>query len=148
MNLVAPISTLMTTNLITVTPDDSLETVKKCLEDNNIHHIPVVHYTSIVGIISSTDFKNFMRGFSRNEEDSLLENVRLRAWRAEDIMTKKLAKVDSKDTIATVLEVFKTNRIHALPVVDEGELVGIVTTYDVISALAAEPIRLEDYQKK
>ncbi|MEZ4987223.1 MAG: CBS domain-containing protein [Saprospiraceae bacterium] len=108
----------------------------------------MVHAKQIVGIISSTDFKHFMRGFSRNEEDGLLENVRLRAWKAEDIMTKKLAKVEPQDMVRTVLEVFRTNRIHALPVVEKGELVGIVTTYDIISAIANEPIRLEDYGKR
>ena len=45
------------------------------------------------------------------------------------------------------LEVFKTNRIHALPVEENGELVGIVTTYDIICALAEEEIKLEDYNR-
>jgi CBS domain-containing protein len=44
------------------------------------------------------------------------------------------------------LEVFKENLFHALPVVEEGNLVGIITTYDIISRLADEPITLADYK--
>ena len=71
----------------------------------------------------------------------------MRAWKAEDIMTSKLAKVESTDPIRTALEVFKTNRIHALPVEENHELVGIITTYDIICALAEEPIHLDDYKR-
>lgn len=147
MNIVAPVSTIMSTRLVTVTPEDNLEKVRACFEENNIHHLPVVRYKQIVGIISSTDFNHFLRGFTRNEHDSLLEGVRLRAWKAQDIMTEGLAKVESNDPIRTTLEVFKTNRIHALPVEENGQLVGIITTYDIISALAEEPIRLIDYKQ-
>ncbi|MEL7249529.1 MAG: CBS domain-containing protein [Bacteroidota bacterium] len=148
MNIVAPVSSIMSTRLITVNPDDNLEKVKACFDENNIHHLPVVRYKQIVGIISSTDFNHFLRGFTRNEHDSLLESVRLRAWKAEDIMTEGLAKVETTDPIRTILEVFKTNRIHALPVEQNNELVGIVTTYDIIGALAEEPIQLEDYKQR
>lgn len=147
MNIVAPVSSIMSTRLITVNPDDNLEKVKTCFEENNIHHLPVVRYKRIIGIISSTDFNHFLRGFTRNEHDSLLESVRLRAWKAEDIMTEGLAKVETTDPIRTALEVFKTNKVHALPVEENNELVGIVTTYDIICALAEEPIQLEDYKK-
>ncbi|MEL6971967.1 MAG: CBS domain-containing protein [Bacteroidota bacterium] len=148
MNIVAPVSSIMSTRLITVNPDDNLEKVKACFDENNIHHLPVVRYKQIVGIISSTDFNHFLRGFTRNEHDSLLESVRLRAWKAEDIMTEGLAKVETTDPIRTILEVFKSNRIHALPVEQNNELVGIVTTYDIIGALAEEPIQLEDYKQR
>jgi acetoin utilization protein AcuB len=76
-----------------------------------------------------------------------LTNNRLKTWEAEDIMSTKLAKVESSDAIRTALEVFKINRFHALPVVDNDELVGIVTPLDIVIALANEPISLGDYQK-
>ena len=70
MNIVAPVSTLMSTRLITVSPDDNLEKVKTCFDENNIHHLPVVSYKKIVGIISSSDFNHFLRGFARSEHDN------------------------------------------------------------------------------
>lgn len=146
MNIIAPISTIMTERLITVNPDDSLEVVKKHFSEHNIHHLPVVLGREIIGIVSSTDFNHFLRGFEHNKKDHLTENIRLQSWKVQEIMTEKLAKLDASDPIRTALEVFKTNRIHALPVLKDGELVGIVTTYDIISKLAMEPMKLEDYE--
>ena len=62
-------------------------------------------------------------------------------------MSTKLAKVNPEDRLAVVIEIFKDNLIHALPVVnDEDELVGIVTTHDLIQQLAKEKINDLDYQ--
>ena len=141
MNVLAPVKTLMTTNLITVAPEDKLTVVKEIFEKNKIHHIPVVHGKEMIGLISKTDFVYFMRGFNRSEEDKFVNEARLRAYKAEDIMTKGLAKLNPNARINVALEIFMENRFHAVPVVEEnGELVGIVTTFDIIKALAAEEI--------
>lgn len=142
MNVLAPVKTLMTTNLITVNPADKLIKIKEIFDNNKIHHIPVVNYKQIVGLVSKTDFVYFMRGFSRNEEDRFVNEARLRAYKAEDIMTKGLAKLTPNQRINVALEIFLENRFHAIPVVEEksGELVGIVTTFDIIKALASEEV--------
>lgn len=141
MNVLAPVKTLMTTKLITVTPDDKLTLVKEIFEKNKIHHIPVVRYKEMVGLISKTDFVYFLRGFNRNEEDKFVNEARLRAYKAEDIMTKGLAKLSPNERINVALEIFLENRFHAVPVVEEnGELAGIVTTFDIIKALASEEV--------
>jgi acetoin utilization protein AcuB len=147
MNVLAPISTIMTTKLIAVNPDDSLAEVRDIFEKHNIHHLPVVRYKKIIGMVSKTDFVHFLHGFKGNEMDRFIDETRLRSWKVEEIMTKGLAKVDSKEPIRTALEVFKVNRFHALPVVDDDELVGIITTFDIIKILSDEPVPLENYQK-
>lgn len=146
MNIVAPVASIMTKDLITVNPEDSLEIVKQCFDKHTIHHLPVVRYQQIVGIISIQDLKFFLRGTAKNTTDDVIEAMRLRSWKAKDIMTEKLAKLDVADSIRTALDVFKTNRLHALPVLEKDKLVGIVTTYDIISALANEPVSLADYK--
>ena len=138
----------MAKQLITIEPTDPLRNVKQIFEDHNIHHIPVVKYKKIVGIISKTDFNQFMHRMPKSSTvgDSLIENTRLDSWKVKDIMTEGLAKVDSKEPIRTALDLFRLNRFHALPVVDDDELVGMVTTFDIIDTLADEPVRLEDYK--
>ncbi len=147
MNVLAPVSSIMSKRLYTVSPDDSLEVVKELFDEHPIHHIPVVRYKQIIGIVSKTDFLHFLHGFKGNDMDKFLDQTRLRAWKAEEIMTKGLAKIDSQEPIRTVLDVFLVNRFHAIPIVDEGELVGIVTTFDVMRELAGEPVPLENYEK-
>lgn len=137
MNILDPVSTIMTTDLITVSPEDSLKDVKANFEGRKIHHLPVVDNGNIIGIISKSDFLYFMRGYTNSETDAFINDSRLSAYQAKDIMTKGLAKVEPSDRINVALEVFKENLFHAIPVVDNGnQLVGIVTTYDIIKKLA------------
>ncbi|MCB9081099.1 MAG: CBS domain-containing protein [Lewinellaceae bacterium] len=143
MNVLAPVKSIMSTGLITVNPADKLTVVKEVFDTHNIHHIPVVRFKEIVGIISKTDFLHFMRGFSRNDEDRFVNYARLRAYSAEDIMTKGLAKLTPNDRINVALEIFLANRFHAIPVTENNDLVGIVTTFDIIKALAVEEISPE-----
>ena len=140
MNVLAPIKTIMSSDLITVNPVDKLTLVKEIFDEHNIHHIPVVRFKELVGIISKTDFLHFLRGFSPNDEDRFVNYARLRAYTAEEIMTKGLAKLDPDDRINVALEIFLVNRFHAIPVVKNDELVGILTTYDVIKTLAKENV--------
>lgn len=143
MNLLAPVSTLMTTKLITVHPTDKLTVVKDLFDKNKIHHLPVVKYKEIVGMVSKTDLLSFLKGFESDSYDNYMNDVRLKNYTAEDIMTKGLAKLEPSDRINVALEVFKENLFHALPVVEDGELVGILTTFDIIRALANEPAKSE-----
>ncbi len=138
MDILAPVSSIMSTNLVTVTPEDSLYLAKELMDKHRIHHLPVVRFREIVGIISYSDLLYFLKGLGQDTSDNLMNEIRLKNYKAKSIMTVGLAKLESTDRINVALEVFKTNRFHALPIVDNGELVGIVTTYDIIIKLAEE----------
>lgn len=142
MNLFAPISSLMTDHkhLVTVSPDEPLTRVKEIFETYSFHHLPVVRFREIVGIISKTDFEHFMGGGSMYEDDRFINEMRLHNATAQDIMTKRLGKVESADRLNVAVEIFTINRFHALPVVDEGELVGIITPFDILKALGEEKV--------
>lgn len=136
MNVLTPISEIMSKNLITVGEKDKLAAVKEIFDKYNIHHIPVVRFRTIVGMVSKSDYLYFVRGFSQNEEDKFVNESRLRSYTVDEIMTTRLAKILPTDRINVALEIFSINRFHAIPVVENDELVGIVTTHDIISALA------------
>lgn len=124
-----PVSTIMAKHLHTVAPNDTLSFVKDIFEKHNIHHIPVVRYKELVGMISKTDFLLVTHS---PIEDAPADLSILDKHTAEEIMTKRLAKVEPADQIGTVAEVLLTNMFHAVPVVDGNELVGLVTSFDVI----------------
>jgi acetoin utilization protein AcuB len=146
MNLLVPISRLMSTDLVTVTPNEPLMTVKEKFDEHHFHHIPVVEYKKIVGIISKSDLLYFLKGVRINDDtEQFFNNSRLSHYAAKDIMTVRLATVSSNEPVRTAIDVFKENLFHALPVVDNGDLVGIITTHDIIAAIADERISLMDY---
>jgi acetoin utilization protein AcuB len=145
MNLFAPVSDIMTSQLYTVSSEDNLATVKEIFDKHRIHHVPVVHVRQLVGMISKSDFENFLGGVGKFKDDQFIANARLEHTKAKDIMISKLAKVESTDRINVVVEVFCKNLFHALPVVDNDELVGIVTPFDILKMLREEkPVHPED----
>ncbi len=141
MNILAPVKTIMSTKLLTVNPEDKLSRIQELFDQHNIHHLPVVRFRELVGLVSKTDFLHFIRGFNQNEEDRFVNEARMRAYTAQDIMTTGLAKLSPNDRINVALELFMVNRFHAIPIVaDNNDLVGILTTFDIIKAVSQEEV--------
>ena len=138
MDFTAPISQFMTRKLITVMPTDKLSQVKEIFDTTRIHHIPVVHYTKLLGIISRSDILSFLEANDKGKHNRPVESTRLQSFTAEDVMTKGIASLSSEDRINVALEVFAENLFHAIPVIDDGELVGMLTPFDIIKALREE----------
>lgn len=120
-----PISSIMTTEVITVSPEATFNEVKKILFSNRIHHLPVVEKEQLVGIITSYDLVKKGDCLTNFGEDPI-----------KDDMTTKIAKLLPSDKVGTAAEVFLENMFHGIPIVnDDNELVGIVTTHDILMHL-------------
>ncbi len=132
-----PLSEIMTIDLITVSADTKISEIKTIFDTNRIHHIPVVKYRQLLGIISKTDLLHYIKGVVGQRKDNVeLNKDLLENYCAEDIMTTGIAKLASTERIAVAIEVFKENLFHAIPIVDGNLLTGIVTTYDIIAFAA------------
>lgn len=138
MDFTAPVSKFMTRKLVTVMPTDRLTMVQEIFNNQRIHHLPVVRYTTLVGLISKTDLMHFLRGVELTPYDRLVEESRLNHYTAEDIMTKGIATLESSERVNVALQLFTENLFHAIPIVDNGELVGMLTTFDIIKTLVEE----------
>jgi len=138
MNLLAPVSTIMTENLITVGPEDNLKKVQEIFETKNIHHIPVIDKGQLTGILSKSDYLFYRRGFVSDNYDNDLDQLRLKTGKVKEIMTTGLAKLEPNDRIQAAVEIFKENLFHAIPIVNDGYLKGIVTTLDIINHLSKD----------
>jgi acetoin utilization protein AcuB len=138
MDFTAPVSDFMTRKLVTVIPGDKMSVVKEIFDTQRIHHIPVVRYTTLVGFISKTDFMHFLRGIELSPYDKLVENSRMHHYTVEDVMTTGIATIESTTRLNVALQIFSENLFHAIPIVDNGELVGIITTFDIIKILVDE----------
>jgi CBS domain-containing protein len=79
-----------------------------------------------------------MGGMSRYSDDKFMNNHRLERTKSSELMITKLAKLEPDDRINVAIEVFCKNMFHALPVVENGELVGIVTPFDILKILQVE----------
>lgn len=145
MNLLNSVSSIMTPNPICVDLNEILTVVDRIFKENRIHHLPVISGDKLVGMISKSDFLFFKRGFSE-EQSKLEDEVRMNNYLAKDIMTKRLAKLEPDDKINVALEVFKENLFHALPIVENDRIVGILSTFDIIKKLAIDSEATASYE--
>jgi len=133
MNELSPIKDIMSVNLITVSPETSISEIEDIFNKNKIHHLPVKQGKKLVGMISKSDYLYFKRGFNDLKIEEDYDKLRLGRETASSIMTKGLAVLESTSRIGVAIEIFKENLFHAIPIVDNGELKGIITTFDLIS---------------
>ena len=132
-----PISDIMAKVIIAVPPTKKLSEVNQLFTDYNIRHIPVVEGNRLIGIISKNDILKI--GYSNSGMDQEALNAIYDAYSLEDFMTKNPVVVTDEAYIKEVAELFSKQRFHSLPIIDkEGDLVGIVTTTDLIKYLVEQ----------
>lgn len=138
MNLSDPISKIMTKNLITLRPHDSVAEAAKIFDAHGIHHIPVIEHDELVGMVSKSDYLFFKRGFLDDKTDERIEEIRMNNYELSDIMTNSIQTIVASEPIKKALAWFHKNEFHALPVVEDDQLVGLVTTFDIIDEILQE----------
>ena len=135
MKLEVPVSYIMTKNLVLLNTTDGLEKAEFLMKKHQIRHIPVVDNKKIVGILSQTDLLRLSFADSYNSEHNESELDVYNLLSVTQIMRKNLTCISSTTSIYKVAKLLKEHEFHALPVVDNDEIVGIVTTTDLITYL-------------
>lgn len=126
------ISTIMTKDVLTVGVNQSLHDVNEIFGKHHIRHLPVVSGSELVGIISQTDILRISFGntFGEGQEDAdqtIFDMLTIR-----QVMKHYPMIIGQNQTIREAAEIFTEQEFHALPVLDEDKIVGIVTTTDII----------------
>ena len=123
-----PITTIMTKNIVSVSSEQSILDVKHIYEKKDFHHhIPVVENGKLVGMVSLIDFMYNIAGAGIDDDNKIYSELKVK-----DIMTKKPYYLNTNATIEDVAKVLAKGRYHAVPIVEEGNIKGIVSTADII----------------
>ena len=139
------LDTIMSIDLVTVGPDDSLETARRLMHDERIHHLPVVDREDrLVGLVSLTNVLAATDSFLRDEESKIpLDEIPIR-----DVMVTEVITVDEHAGIRQAALFLEKHKIGCLPVVTDGRLKGIITDTDFVGVLEQiediEPDEFED----
>ena len=142
MKRLEPVSKIMTKKLITLDLKDDLYKAEKLFKENHIRHIPIVKDEHIIGMLSYTDLERISFLDSYDSKETKIDNAIYNMLSIGQIMVKNPVKINSSVTIKSVVEILAKNEFHALPVVENGILVGIVTTTDILNYLL-EQYKLE-----
>lgn len=130
-----PVSTIMTKNIISLNSTDKLDTAEKLFKEHHIRHIPVVDGSKIIGMLSLTDLLRISFADGAYQDESEVETIVYNMFTIPQVMAKNLKSVSTNTTIKEVAEILAKNEFHALPVIEDDNLVGIVTTTDLIKYL-------------
>lgn len=122
---------VMTGSVVTLGPDETLRDAINLLRSKRIRHLPVVEERKLVGIVTDRDVKratpSVLSGVGEDEYDNALVTIRVAQF-----MTREPITVSGKSQLKAAVEIFIDKKVGALPVVDNGHLIGILTEIDIL----------------
>lgn len=135
-----PVARIMTETVVVIEVDRPVSEALDCFLQYPIHHLPVVRDNRLVGMLSSADLIKLEYFAPRGTGDraSFLDA----RFRIEQIMRTPVTSRPASTSVVEVANLIIESGVHALPVVDDHDVViGIVTTTDIIRSLLHGPPR-------
>ena len=127
------VSVIMTKQPFCVTLKNSLSEVEQLMKANFIRHAPVVDGHRLIGMISKTDLERI--SFLEIDGEKVTKSKYYDLFTVEQVMTKSVHCIQEDDFIKDAAEILSLGSFHALPVLRDDELIGIVTSTDLINYL-------------
>lgn len=126
----------MTKNVVCISPEQYLLDVKHIYEKKKWHHhIPVIKNEALVGMVSLIDFMYHISGAGISDEHKIYKELKVK-----DIMTQKPFYLTTAATIEDAAKVLAKGYYHAIPILENKKIVGIVSTADIIKFFLEETI--------
>lgn len=121
---------IMSTNLITLPPSGTLAEARELMQEHRIHHIPVVDESGdLVGLVTLTNLLAATDSVLRKTDNRIhASDIGIR-----DVMVTEVATVDRNASLRQAALFLEKHRIGCLPVVDDGQLCGIITETDFVA---------------
>jgi len=131
------VSQWMTKSVMTIKPKDTLRHARERLAKYRINQIPVVVNDKLVGIVTDRDvrdaYPSSLRLFYGKDIDEFGDSHTV-----EEVMTYNVVVISPQTSLREAAQRLRRQRFGALPVVENGKLVGIITRSDLLDALLAE----------
>ena len=116
------------TDVWTIAPDATVYDALRQLADRNVGALVVVEDGRVCGILSERDYARKIALLSRASQDTSVA----------EIMTADVKTVTRDRTVSECMNTMTERHIRHLPVVEDGELVGLISVGDIVKAVIAE----------
>ena len=129
---------IMIKDVITTTPGTPIESCSKIMVRNNLRRIPVVEEGKLIGIVTSTDILRFFGDkemFASMTSNSGLDVLKRKI---SEIIKPNILVTESTVRLGDLCELLAEKNIGGVPVVDDDQLVGIVTERDILNTVLKE----------
>ena len=121
---------IMTSNVITISSDTLMVEAGKMMEFHKIERLPVVDRGKLVGTVTRRTLDksgpSAATSLARWELNYLLSKITVK-----EIMKREVVTVTPDSTVESAIATAQSNKVGSLPVVEDGKVVGIVTTNDI-----------------
>ena len=129
------VTKIMSTNVAVIQEGQALSEVRTIMCNLDIHHVPIVNGTKLVGLVSFTDMMKINLVVNGADERSIGAIID-QQFKITDVMSSKLTTIRNTETIRQAAELLIEGHFHSLPVIDSADnIVGIVTSTDLIKYL-------------
>ncbi len=123
-------------NVVVAKPENNLSQVLDFFTELKIQHLPVCeNENELVGIISVNDLLRFIHD-KLKEGKAINESVLKNSYTAKDVMTLNPVSLTTANSIDDALEILGGGKFQAVPVCEDGKIVGIVTNKDLVKHLS------------
>jgi CBS domain-containing protein len=134
MKLSAPISDLMTKNVVCVSPNQKILDLKHIYEKQQFHHhIPVTENDKLVGMVSLIDFMRAIHTATLDDTEVVYHTLCVK-----DIMTENTVSMAENTPIKEVAEILAKGQFHSIVITENNAVKGIVTTADLLRFFLSE----------
>ncbi len=121
---------VMTTDPVSIAPEDSIQQASDIMDEENIRQLPVTNEKELIGIITDRDIRSFLGGRSLSYLEA--QEVAIKT-KIASVMTDKPITLSPEDDIREAVELLLEEKVGGIPVVDPGVgLMGIITYVDVL----------------
>jgi CBS domain-containing protein len=128
----------MTRRVRSVKPLDSIEHARQLMEDHRINQLPVVVDGRLVGIITDRNLRDaYPSVFESSERRHQVRAADPSKITVDMVMTADVMTFGPKDSLVDAARLMRRERIGAIPIVEGGRLVGVLTRSDVLEAFMA-----------
>jgi CBS domain-containing protein len=142
-------SDIMTTKVVTVSPDMKVDEIARVLLEKGISAVPVADENgNVVGIVSEGDLlrrhenqterkhSSWLSLFT-SSDDEAREYAKTHGMTAAQVMSDSLVSVTEETLVGEIAQLLEKRRIKRVPVITNGKLVGIVSRANLLHGLAA-----------
>ncbi len=129
------IKEIMTNEVVTVTPETDLRTLKEMFERYDFNSFPVVENGKLVGMVSKIDL---LKAFSPGLNVSLSRALKLYSRDVAGVMHTATIFVSPDDDVSKAADYMVEFKLRSVPVLDKGVLKGMVSRQDIIRCLKIE----------
>ncbi|MEX2460911.1 MAG: CBS domain-containing protein [Paenibacillaceae bacterium] len=114
------IKEIMSKDCVTVTLQDNVYEIAVKMKEHDIGFIPVVDGKKLIGVVTDRDL--VVRGYAEKREGSSA---------VKDVISQSVTTIPSSTTVDDAAQIMAKDKVRRLPVVDNGELVGIIAIGDL-----------------